>query len=58
MISGGICGISGELTLIVNKIEIVVDNIVTNAETVSDEIEDQTFGEYAVVKAALDYNSA
>ena len=40
------------------KVDILVDNIVTNAEIVSDEIENRTFGEYAVVKAALDYNYA
>ena len=38
------------------KVNQLVDNIVNNAEVVSDEIEDRTFGEYAVVKAALDYN--
>jgi hypothetical protein len=38
------------------QVDQLVDNIVTNAEVVSDEIEDRTFGEYAVVKAALDYN--
>jgi hypothetical protein len=40
------------------QVDQLVDNIVTNAEVVSDEIEDRTFGEYAVVKAALDYNYA
>ena len=40
------------------RVDRLVDNIVNNAETVSDEIEDRTFGEYTVVKAALDYNYA
>lgn len=33
-----------------------VDNIADNAEVVSENIEDENFGSYAVVKAALDYN--
>ena len=40
------------------KVDTLVDNIVSNADVVSDEIENRTFGEYAVVKAALDYNYA
>ncbi|MFC7225709.1 hypothetical protein [Halalkalicoccus salilacus] len=38
------------------KVDILVENTVNNAEIVRDEIEDRTFGEYAVVNAALDYN--
>lgn len=34
----------------------LVDAIVNNADVVSDELNDRNFGEYAVVKAALDYN--
>lgn len=39
-----------------NEIDQLVDSIVDNANVVSDELEDRTFGEYTVVKAALDYN--
>jgi hypothetical protein len=34
----------------------LTDDIADNASVVSDELEDRSFGEYAVVKAALDYN--
>lgn len=40
------------------KVDQLVENIINNAETVSDELEDRDFGEYAVVKAVLDYNYA
>lgn len=38
------------------RVDQLADSIVDNAEVVSDELENRTFGEYAVVKAALDYN--
>lgn len=34
----------------------LTDDVIDNANVVSDELEDRSFGEYAVVKAALDYN--
>lgn len=37
-------------------VENLVDDITENADTVSGNLEDRSFGEYAVVKAALDYN--
>lgn len=39
-----------------DRVNSLVDSVVDNSEVVSDELEDRTFGEYAVVKAALDYN--
>ena len=38
------------------RVNQLVDSVVNNAEVVSNELEDRNFGEYAVVKAALDYN--
>jgi hypothetical protein len=34
----------------------LADSVTDNAEVVSDELEDRDFGEYTVVRAALDYN--
>jgi hypothetical protein len=34
----------------------LTEDIIDNAETVADQLDDKSFGEYAVVKASLDYN--
>lgn len=38
------------------RVSALATNVSDNAETVIDQLEDRSFGEYAVVKAALDYN--
>ncbi|MFC6827126.1 hypothetical protein [Halopelagius fulvigenes] len=41
---------------VVEKTRQVTDDIIDNAEVVSEELSGKSFGDYAVVKAALDYN--
>lgn len=39
-----------------NKLEQFLDELIENADVVSDDLEDAQFGRYQVVKSALDYN--